>query len=189
MGIYRDRGSHIHPLITFLSVRVNARCILLIQTTVFITSNGLWEREREKGRRGREGRRERGRKGWGGGWKEMKSISWWATRQWYFYFCLLFGSLCREGAATEVELIMETITLSHTLCGGTLHPLSSIIKINIKFPPPTVQSRYGKTTNLPPPQFYIRSPWVIYYSTTAVALCSRVSQGKNDRHVITWIRL
>lgn len=46
MGIYRDELRHIHSLITFLSVRVNARCILLIQTTVFITSNGLWERKK-----------------------------------------------------------------------------------------------------------------------------------------------
>lgn len=50
-----------------------------------------------------------------------------------FYFCLLSSSLCGEGAETAAELIIETITLSHTLVGGTLHPLSSIIKINIKF--------------------------------------------------------
>lgn len=53
MGTYGDERSHIHPLITFLSICVNARCILLIQTTVFITSNGLRERKEE----GREGAR------------------------------------------------------------------------------------------------------------------------------------
>lgn len=51
---------HRHPLITFLSFLVNARCILLIQTTVFITGNGLRARKRrtdeESG--GREGGRE-----------------------------------------------------------------------------------------------------------------------------------
>lgn len=57
IGIYRDDGSNIQPLITFLSICVNARCILLIQTTVFITSNGLGEEERRthEGRRGSKG--------------------------------------------------------------------------------------------------------------------------------------
>lgn len=52
MGIYREERSHISTLITFLSIPVNARCILLIQTAVFITSNGPREREREKWREG-----------------------------------------------------------------------------------------------------------------------------------------
>ena len=128
------------------------------------------ERERKEDR-GREGGRERG---WG--WIETRSISWWATRPWYFYFCLLSGSLCREGAQTVVELITETITLSHTLCGGTLHPLSSIIKINIKFLPPTTRSRYGRTTNLPP-LFSFR--FSVLMSLTM--LCCRVSRCKTDR--------
>ncbi len=145
-----DEGSHIHPLITFLSVCVNARCILLIQTAVFITSNGLWERKED---RGRERERE-----------------WGETRRWYFYFCVLSGSLCEEGAQTEVELIMETITLSHTLCGSTLHSLSSIIQINIKFLPLSTQSSHGWNTNLPPSQLYIRCLHVIYYSMTAVVV-------------------
>lgn len=134
----------------------------------------------------RERRTEEERERMSGGWIETKSFSWWGTRQWYFYFCLLSGSLCGEGAETGVELIMETITLSHTLCGGTLHPLSSIIKINIKFLPPSTQSWWGKNTTLPPPQFYIRCPHVIYCSLTAVVLCSRVSRCKND--VISRIR-
>lgn len=52
--------SHRHPLITFLSFLVNARCILLIQTTVFITGNGLRARKRrtEEGSGGRERRRQ-----------------------------------------------------------------------------------------------------------------------------------
>lgn len=56
MGIYMEERRHKRPLITFLSARVNARCILLIETTVFITSNGPKERKR-----GGEKESERGR--------------------------------------------------------------------------------------------------------------------------------
>lgn len=35
------------------------------------------------------------------------------------------------------ELFLETITLSHTHCDCVLHPVSSIIKIIIKFLPPS----------------------------------------------------
>lgn len=114
--------SHRHPLITFLSFLVNARCILLIQTAVFITGNGLRARKRgtEEGSRRREEKVTMGRK---------KSVLWWGTRRWYFSFCLLPAS---KGAV--VELFLETITLPRThivaACRNPYHlslglPLSS----------------------------------------------------------------
>lgn len=68
MGINRDGVSHRHPLITFLSFLVNARCILLIETTMFITGNGLRARKRktEKGSGGRERRRQ---------WRDRRAFS------------------------------------------------------------------------------------------------------------------
>lgn len=57
-----------------------------------------------------------------------------------FLFSLSDSFCGYRGKETVAELIIETITLSHTLCGDTLHPLSSIIKINIKFLLPSTRS-------------------------------------------------
>lgn len=101
-------------------------------------------------------------------------------------FCSLSGSLGGEEVETVVEFIMETITLSHILCGGTLHPLSSIIKYNIKFLQPTTTTELvGKD----PPSLLLSFTLgvnVIYHSMTAVVLCSRgSSRCKNGRHAIS----
>lgn len=93
---------------------------------------------------------------WGSGGElvKMKRFGWWETRTKclyiYIHFGLLSGSICWEGAENGCWVNHNVITLSHTHCGCTLHPVSSIIRIKIRCPPQP-ESRLGGTTNHPTP--------------------------------------
>lgn len=115
--------SHRHPLITFLSFLVNARCILLIQTAVFITGNGLRARKRrtEEGSRGRER-----------SWRERRAFfDEERDGGTFLSTCSLRGRGCGRVVPGDNK------TVTHTHCGCVPRPGSSIIRITIKFPPPS----------------------------------------------------
>lgn len=127
--------SHRHPLITFLSFLVNARCILLIQTAVFITGNGL--RARKRGTEGGRGAGERRRRAFFG--EELDGGT-------FLSACSLRGRGCGGVVPGDNK------TVTHTQCGCVPRPGSSIIRITIKFPPPSgeeaAELRLEKTSHL-----------------------------------------